>query len=90
MLAGAIDEIIASHRDVTGPADGLTRLASQALIVDHEMRGASASALIASRGGPEFLDPRWQQHPPALDRVVLGYLHNRSLPAAPSAQPETS
>lgn len=77
VLAGDIDEITARHRTLTGQADGLTRLASQALVVDHEVWGGSASALIASPGGLAFLDPRWQQHPAALDRVVLGYLHNR-------------
>lgn len=90
VLAGDVDEITARHRAVTGPADGLTRLASQALIVDHEVRGGSASALIASHGALTFLDPRWQQHPTALDRVVLGYLHNRPAPVGHRAEPGTS
>lgn len=88
VLAGDIDEIIAAHRSVTGPADGLARLACQALIVDHETRGGSASAVIASQGGLGFLDPRWQQHPPALDCVVLGYLRNRPVPAVPAGSAE--
>jgi ABC-2 type transport system ATP-binding protein len=91
-LAGTVDDLVASHRMVTGPVDQATAVAA-ALTVVHERRaGRQASLLIRTTKDPA-VPAGWQDDPSNLEEIVLSYLRSpdaSALPGPDSACSETS
>jgi ABC-2 type transport system ATP-binding protein len=69
-VAGEIDDLLAAHRLLTGPVDGLTDSAPG---VVHVTRGdRQADAVVRTDGGPVISG--WQAHPVGLEELVMAYL----------------
>jgi ABC-2 type transport system ATP-binding protein len=73
-LAGEVDDLLARHRVLTGPAAEAERVAA-ALDVVHVRRGeAQAHLVIMASGGSEHVPPGWEPHPVSLEELTLAYL----------------
>lgn len=70
LLAGDIDDLLAGHRLLSGPAvvpDGVEGLVSASV-------GARNSNLLVRQPADMSLHPRWEAHPVTLEDLVLGYM----------------
>jgi len=74
-LTGAVDDLLAEHQVLTGPAADADRLAGQLTAVQVKRAGAQAHLLIRE-GGPDgrTVPPGWEPHPVGLEELVLAYL----------------
>jgi ABC-2 type transport system ATP-binding protein len=77
-LAGSTEDLQASHRVLTGPADRVDALRSQHSVISVDATGRLARLLIRL-GGPVH-DPAWTVRDVTLEELVLAYME----------QPETS
>jgi len=81
-VAGEVDDLLAGHRMLTGPA-GDAR-AREELAVVHERRGEAQAHLLVRTGGPaEAVPPGWEAHPVSLEELVLAYLRQPGAVALP-------
>ncbi|GII78212.1 ABC transporter ATP-binding protein [Sphaerisporangium rufum] len=71
-LSGDIDDLLAGHRLLTGPAEEAGALAARVPVIARETAGRQASLLV--RGGPPLAGPRWTTRPVSLPDLVLAYL----------------
>jgi ABC-2 type transport system ATP-binding protein len=73
-LAGAVDDLLAEHQMLTGPAADADRLAGQFSAVQVKRAGAQAHLLVrvGEQGRP--VPPGWEAHPVGLEELVLAYL----------------
>jgi ABC-2 type transport system ATP-binding protein len=73
-LAGDIDELLAAHRVLTGPAEATTAAAPGVI---HVTRGdRQANAIVRTDGGPVLAG--WDSHQIGLEELVLAYLNRTS------------
>jgi ABC-2 type transport system ATP-binding protein len=81
-LAGEIDELLAAHRLLTGPAE--PRMAGAPGVI-HVTRGdRQANAIVRTDGGPVLAG--WEARQIGLEELVLAYLH-RAMPTAHARTP---
>ena len=73
-LAGAVDDLLAEHRVLTGPAAGADQLAAQLSAVQVMRAGAQAHLLVRDGGPGRTVPPGWESHPVGLEELVLAYL----------------
>lgn len=71
-VSGNIDELLDSHKLITGPREAVDTLPSRVSIVAQTITGRQASVLL--RSGEHPIDPGWTVHRPTLDELVLNYL----------------
>jgi ABC-2 type transport system ATP-binding protein len=71
-VSGDIDELLAAHRLLTGPADLADGVAARLTTVDETRNDRQATMLV--RGRPDALDPRWTARGVGLEELVLAYL----------------
>ena len=71
-LAGAIDEIVASHRLLTGPRDEAQDVARLHEVVRASHVERQTTLLVRANG--HVYDARWTVHELDLEEIVLGYL----------------
>jgi ABC-2 type transport system ATP-binding protein len=71
-VSGEIDELLAAHRLLTGPADLADGVAARLTTVDDTRTDRQATMLV--RGTPDALDPRWTTRGVGLEELVLAYL----------------
>jgi ABC-2 type transport system ATP-binding protein len=79
-VSGDIEDLLAGHLVLTGPAELAGALPGRAQIVAASRTARQARLLV--RGGPP-LDPRWQARRPGLDELVMGYLRSPESAALP-------
>lgn len=72
MLCAEIDELVASHKVLTAPAQSTASVARQHTVVN-EVRTPRQVSLTVRLGGP-LLDPAWQVDDIGLEEIVLAYL----------------
>ena len=71
-VAGQVEELLAGHRLLTGPAAEAGRYAGRPVV--HARRGeAQARLLVRAAAGDQF-PAGWQAHPVGLEELALGYL----------------
>lgn len=70
-LAGAIDDLLAEHRLLTGPRTDDLDAVDGVITVTH---GHRHSNVLVRRPGPASAHPRWESHPVGLEELVLAYL----------------
>jgi ABC-2 type transport system ATP-binding protein len=71
-LAGDIDDLIASHRLLVGPAHQTEHLIPAGVVVEARATARQSTVLVTDAGlapGPD-----WVKHPPTLEELVLAYL----------------
>jgi ABC-2 type transport system ATP-binding protein len=73
-MAGEVDDLLACHRLLTGPASDVDQL-TQRLSVVHVWRAeAQAHLLIRTNGRADPVPPPWECHPVSLEELTLAYL----------------
>ena len=73
-VAGLVDDLIAGHRVLTGPATEADAYAEQLNVV-HAQRGEAQAHMLVridARTGP--VRPGWEAHPVSLEELALAYL----------------
>jgi ABC-2 type transport system ATP-binding protein len=82
-VAGEVDDLLACHRVLIGPAAEAGRYA-ELLGVVHASRGeAQAHLLIRTSGTTVPVPPGWEAHPVSLEEIVLAYLREPGAAALP-------
>ncbi|HYZ54044.1 MAG TPA: ABC transporter ATP-binding protein [Streptosporangiaceae bacterium] len=82
-VAGEVDDLLACHRVLTGPATEAGRYAERLRVV-HTRRGeAQAHLLVRTNGTDRPVPPGWEAHPVGLEELVLAYLREPGAAALP-------
>jgi ABC-2 type transport system ATP-binding protein len=86
-MAGEVDDLLAGHRVLTGPAGEADRVA-KGLSVVHARRGeAQAHLLIRTNRSIDPVPPGWETHPVSLEELTLGYLRKPDAAVLPGPAP---
>jgi ABC-2 type transport system ATP-binding protein len=80
-VSGDIDDLLAEHLVLTGPADLAGGSAGGARVVEASRTGRQARLLV--RGAP-VPDPRWSARPADLEELVMAYLRSPEAAALPA------
>jgi ABC-2 type transport system ATP-binding protein len=83
-LAGAVDDLLAEHQVLTGPAADADRLAGQFAVVQDKRAGAQAHLLVRDSEAAWAVPPGWEAHPVGLEELVLAYLRTAGGVLAPA------
>jgi ABC-2 type transport system ATP-binding protein len=82
-VAGEVDDLLASHRVLTGPAGQVDGLPEQLSVV-HARRGeAQAHLLVRTTPNTDAVPPEWETHPVSLEELTLAYLREPGAIALP-------
>jgi ABC-2 type transport system ATP-binding protein len=82
-MAGEVDDLLAHHRLLTGPASQVDQL-TQRLGVVHAWRAeAQAHLLIRTNGNADPVPAGWEDHPVSLEELTLAYLREPRAAARP-------
>ena len=82
-MAGEVDDLLASHRLLTGPANDVTSYGNRLNIV-HARRGeAQAHLLVRTNRPTEPAPPGWEAHPVSLEELTLAYMREPEAAALP-------
>jgi ABC-2 type transport system ATP-binding protein len=71
-VSGAIEDLLAAHRLLTGPAELADGVAARLSVVDDTRTGRQATMVV--RADSPTLDPRWTSRGVTLEELVLAYL----------------
>jgi ABC-2 type transport system ATP-binding protein len=71
-VAGEVDDLLASHRMLTGPAAEAGRYAGRPVV--HLRRGEAQAHLLVRAGADDPVPPGWEAHPVGLEELALAYL----------------
>jgi ABC-2 type transport system ATP-binding protein len=75
-VAGEVDDLLACHRVLTGPAAEAQEYAARLTVVQTR-RGETQAHLLARTGGPaDPVPPGWESHPVSLEELVMAYLRS--------------
>jgi len=80
-VSGDIDELVAGHRILSGPAEEADALAKRVAVVDEARAGRQAT--VFARTEPVPLSPQWTERPVNLEELVLAYLRRPESAALP-------
>jgi ABC-2 type transport system ATP-binding protein len=81
-VAGEVDDLLASHRVVTGPAAQADQYA-ELLIVVHARRGEAQTHLLVRATAEDPVPAGWEGHPVGLEELALAYLREPGAAALP-------
>jgi ABC-2 type transport system ATP-binding protein len=73
-VAAEVEDLLACHRVLTGPAAEADRFAGQLRVVQIRRAGAQAHLLVKTSGRADPVPPGWEAHPVSLEELVLAYL----------------
>jgi ABC-2 type transport system ATP-binding protein len=82
-VAGEVDDLLAGHRVVTGPAAEAGRYTRELNVVHARSGGALAHLLVRSAGADEPAPPGWEAHPVSLEELTLAYMREPAAAALP-------
>jgi ABC-2 type transport system ATP-binding protein len=82
-VAGEVDDLLASHRVLTGPAAEAGRYAERLGVVHARRGGAQAHLLIRTNGSTDPVPPGWESHPVSLEELTLAYLREPGAASLP-------
>jgi ABC-2 type transport system ATP-binding protein len=71
-VAGDVDDLLASHRMLSGPAAEVDRYAHRPVV--HVRRGEAQAHLLVQAGANDPVPPGWEAHPVSLEELALAYL----------------
>jgi len=85
-VAGEVDDMLAGHRMLTGPAAEAGQYAERLCVV-HGRRAEAQAHLLVRASGPDPcsdpVPPGWEAHPVGLEELVLAYLREPGAAALP-------
>ena len=82
-VTGEVDDLLARHRVLTGPAAEADRLADRPGVVHAWRGGTQARLLIRTNGTTYPVPPGWETHPVSLEELALAYLREPGAAALP-------
>ncbi len=82
-VAGEVDDLLARHRVLTGPAAQTRQHADQLNVVHARHGGAQAHLLVRTSTTTDPPPPGWQAQPVSLDELTLAYLRAPDAAALP-------
>jgi ABC-2 type transport system ATP-binding protein len=71
-VAGEVEDLLASHRMLTGPAAEASKFAERPVV--HVRRGAAQAHLLVRATADDPVPPGWEAHPVGLEELTLAYL----------------
>jgi ABC-2 type transport system ATP-binding protein len=75
-VAGEVDDLLAGHRMLTGPAAEADEYAARLTVVQTR-RGENQAHLLARTSGTDApVPPGWESHPVGLEELVMAYLRS--------------
>jgi ABC-2 type transport system ATP-binding protein len=80
-VAGEVDDLLASHRMLTGPAAEAGRYAERPVV--HLSRGEAQAHLLVRAAADDPVPPGWESHPVGLEELTLAYLREPGAAALP-------
>ncbi len=80
-MAGEVEDLLASHRVLTGPAAEAGRYAERPVV--HVRRGAAQAHLLVRATAGDPVPPGWEAHPVGLEELTLAYLREPGAGALP-------
>jgi ABC-2 type transport system ATP-binding protein len=86
-LAGEVDDLLAGHRVLTGPAAGADSYARQRPVVQTRRAETQAHLLVRTTGAADPVPPGWEAHAVSLEELVLAYLRAPGAAQVPSPAP---
>ena len=76
-VAGDVDELLAGHRVLIGPADDKVRVEDRFPVIRATVAGRRAQLLVrVGRGPADMIPDGWDSHPLGLEELVLAYLRD--------------
>jgi len=86
-VAGDVEDLVASHQVLTGPAAGTGAVGAQFDVV-HAQKGLAQAHLLVRRRTAAARPPEgWQAHPVTLEELMLAYLREPEASALPGPEP---
>src|SRR3984885_8776609 len=86
-LAGETDDLLATHRILTGPATEADKYARQLHAVQIKRAEVQAHLLVAASGPAGPVPPSWEAHPVSLEELTLAYLRAPASAGLPGPSP---
>ncbi len=80
-VAGEVEDLLASHRMLTGPAADAGRYAERPVV--HLQRGEAQAHLLVRATPHDPVPPGWEAHPVGLEELALAYLREPGVGALP-------
>jgi ABC-2 type transport system ATP-binding protein len=71
-LAGEVDDLLATHRMLTGPAAEASKYAGRPVV--HLSRGETQAHMLVQATAADPIPPAWEAHPVSLEELALAYL----------------
>jgi ABC-2 type transport system ATP-binding protein len=87
-VAGEVDEFLAGHRVLTGPAAEVGTFAERSVV--HVRRAEAQAHLLVRAAADDPVPPGWESHPVSLEELVLAYLREPGAAALPGPSREPS
>jgi ABC-2 type transport system ATP-binding protein len=82
-VAGEVDDLLACHRVLTGPAADAGGYSGRLNVVHARRGGAQAHLLVRTNGTTEQVPPGWETHPVSLEELTLAYMRDPRAAALP-------
>jgi ABC-2 type transport system ATP-binding protein len=80
-VAGEVEDLLAAHRMLTGPAAEAGRYAERPVV--HARHGQAQAHLLVRAGADDPVPPGWEAHPVGLEELALAYLREPAAAALP-------
>ncbi len=80
-MAGEVDDLLGSHRMLTGPAAEADRYSERPVV--HISRGDAQAHLLVRASADDPVPPGWEANPVGLEELVLAYLREPDAAALP-------
>ena len=80
-VAGEVDDLLASHRMLTGPAAEADRYTERPVV--QATRATAQAHLLVRTTADDPVPPGWEAHPVGLEELVLAYLRQPGTAALP-------
>jgi ABC-2 type transport system ATP-binding protein len=88
-VAGEVDDLLANHRMLIGPAAEIDRYAERLTVVHAQRGGAQAHLLVRRNGDATPAPPGWEAHPVGLEELALAYLREPGAAVLPGPAHDT-
>ena len=82
-VAGEVEDLLAAHRTLLGPASESERYARQWNVVHMSSAGSQVRLLVRSDGTADRMPPGWVARPVTLEELTLEYLRESGAAALP-------